>query len=94
MQSDWSTFVCATATAPSAPAIPADATQDFRGVVCPLNYVKTKMALGKLKAGQVLAVLLDEKGAQNVPESAANEGHEVLSVGREQTDWRVVIRKE
>ena len=88
--------VCATATAtaPSAPAIPADATQDLRGVLCPLNYVKTKMALGKLKAGQVLAVLLDEKGAQNVPDSAANDGHEVLSVEREQTHWRVVIRKK
>jgi hypothetical protein len=31
--------------------------------------------------------------ARNVPESAANDGHEVLSLGREQAPWRVVIRK-
>jgi hypothetical protein len=37
------------------------------GVGCPLNYVKTKIALGGLSAGQVVAVLLDEK-ARNVPE--------------------------
>jgi sulfite reductase (ferredoxin) len=81
------------AETPAAPATSADASQDFRGVVCPLNWVKTKMALQKLKSGQTLAVLLDEKGAQNVPASAANEGHEVLSVGREGGHWRVIIRK-
>jgi sulfite reductase (ferredoxin) len=86
---------CATAAVPTpaSPSIPADATHDFRGMACPLNYVKTKMALGKLSAGQVLAVLLDETGARNVPDSAANDGHEVLSVARVQAHWRVVIRK-
>jgi sulfite reductase (ferredoxin) len=79
--------------APWQGAVPADVTQDLRGIVCPLNYVKTKMALGKLNAGQVLAVLLDEKGSQNVPTSAANDGHEVLSVTREAQHWRVAIRK-
>ncbi len=78
---------------PSPDTLPVDVTQDLRGVVCPLNYVKTKMALGKLNAGQALAVLLDEKGSQNVPASAANDGHEVLSVAREEQHWRVVIRK-
>jgi sulfite reductase (ferredoxin) len=86
---------CATASvSPSQPLpIPADVNQDFRGIVCPLNYVKTKMALGKLRAGQVLAVLLDEEGAQNVPDSAAADGQEVLSVVREERHWRVLIRK-
>lgn len=78
---------------PSPATFPVDVTQDLRGVVCPLNYVRTKMALGKLNAGQALAVLLDEKGSQNVPASAANDGHEVLSVAREEQHWRVVIRK-
>lgn len=87
--------VCATAPASAPPpaAIAADATEDLRGVVCPLNYVKTKIALGRLSAGQVVAVLLDEKGARNVPDSAANDGHEVLSVAREEAHWRVLIRK-
>jgi len=76
------------------PAGPAfDLEKDFRGVVCPLNYVKTKMALGQIKAGQVLSVLLDEAGARNVPESAAKDGNEILSVTQESAAWRVVIRK-
>ena len=71
----------------------ADSTQDFRGVVYPLNYVKTRMALSKLRPGQVLAVLLDEQGAQHVPASAASDGHAVLSVACEQNHWRVLLRK-
>ena len=66
---------------------------DFRGVVCPLNFVKTKMTLDRLQSGDVLSVLLDEQGAKNVPESVRGEGHEVLSVGREGESYRVLIRK-
>ncbi len=81
-------------TEPSPPAeISVDSFQDFRGVVCPLNYVKTKLALEQMKGGQILSVLLDEEGAKNVPESAAAEGHEVLSVTRQDNHWQVVIRK-
>jgi sulfite reductase (ferredoxin) len=70
-----------------------DLEKDFRGVVCPLNYVKTKMALGLLKSGQTLSVLLDENGARNVPESAAKDGHEIRSVTQTGGTWQVVIRK-
>ncbi len=81
-------------TEPSPPAeISVDSFQDFRGVVCPLNYVNTKLALEQIKGGQILSVLLDEEGAKNVPESAAAEGHEVLSVTRQDNHWQVVIRK-
>lgn len=79
---------------PNAVPIPADLTQDFRGVVCPLNYVKTKMALSKIKVGQVLAVLLDKPGSENVPASATKEGHTVLAVLPEGQHWRILIRKE
>lgn len=79
---------------PAPPAEEAvDSFRDFRGVVCPLNYVKTKLALEELKEGQTLAILLDEEGARNVPASAAAEGHEVLSVTRENEHWKIVIRK-
>ncbi len=73
--------------------VTADVSHDFRGVVCPLNYVKTKLALEQMGAGQVLSVLLDEEGARNVPASAGEDGHEVLSVAREDDYWRVVVRK-
>jgi sulfite reductase (ferredoxin) len=72
---------------------PADREADFRGVVCPLNYVKTKMLLGPMKSGSVVSVLLDEAGSHNVPASVEKDGHEVLSVEQEQGYWRVRIRK-
>lgn len=83
----------APAATPADAAVPADVEKDFRGVVCPLNYVKTKMALTPLKPGQTLAVLLDEAGARNVPESAAKDGHAILATARVGAHWRIVIRK-
>jgi sulfite reductase (ferredoxin) len=79
------------AAAPPAPA--ADKEADFRGVACPLNYVKTKLLLGQMPAGGTLSVLLDEAGARNVPPSVEKDGHEVLSIAEEDDHWRVVVRK-
>jgi sulfite reductase (ferredoxin) len=80
--------------ATAATSASADLTQDLRGVACPLNYVKTKMALQKLKKGQTLLALLDEQGAKNVPASAESDGHEVLFVLQNAAHWRVLIRKK
>jgi sulfite reductase (ferredoxin) len=80
--------------APAAALATADQSVDFRGVVCPLNYIKTKMALARLQTGQTLAVLLDQQGATNVPASAAGDGHEVLQVAQLADHWRVVIQKK
>ena len=82
------------APAPAPQTVEADSRQDFRGVVCPLNYVKTKLALEPMKGGQVLEVLLDDEGARNVPESVARDGHEVLAKIRGGDHWRVLIRKK
>ena len=73
---------------------PADVSKDFRGVACPLNYVKVKLALEPMSAGEVLAVLLDEEGAKNVPDSAAKDGHKVLSVDKQGDHWKVIIKKK
>ncbi|MDP6439780.1 MAG: sulfurtransferase TusA family protein [Candidatus Brocadiia bacterium] len=70
-----------------------DREADFHGVVCPLNYVKTKMVLDRMSKGQVLAIQLDDEGARKVPESAEKDGHEVVSVTQEGGRWRVVLRK-
>ena len=77
----------------SAAEVGVDREADFRGVVCPLNYVKTKLVLDQMTGGQVLSVLLDNEGARNVPESAQQDGHTVLSVSREESHWRVLIRR-
>jgi sulfite reductase (ferredoxin) len=79
------------ADAESQPKIAREA--DFRGVVCPLNYVKTKMLLDQMGNGEVLSVRLDEAGSRNVPESVEGDGHEVVSVEATEEHWRVLIRK-
>ncbi len=82
----------AAAPAPQ-PADEADRKADFRGVACPLNYVMAKMSLDKMASGEVLSITIDKEGARNVPESAAKDGHEVVSVEQEGDHWRVVLRK-
>ena len=53
---------------------------NLRGIKCPLNFVKTKLALEKLPIGGVLEVWIDSdsESAINVPNSLSQEGHEVL----------------
>lgn len=58
-----------------------DATIDITREVCPMTYVRVKLAAEALADGATLEVLL--RGAEplrNVPQSAREEGHEVLSI--------------
>ncbi|MES4785663.1 MAG: hypothetical protein C4294_07395, partial [Nitrospiraceae bacterium] len=43
---------------------------DLRGVACPLNYVKTKLKLEMMYAGEPI---------KNVPMSLRNDGHKILT---------------
>lgn len=71
-----------------------DLFKDFRGVACPMNFVKTKIALSELVAGQVLKILLDDgEPIRNVPRSVEEEGHQILGQNKTGTIWEVVIRK-
>jgi tRNA 2-thiouridine synthesizing protein A len=57
-------------------------TLDLTGVVCPLNWVRTRLALEGLDAGDRLAVRLDPgEPIESVPRSAREEGHEVTVHG-------------
>ena len=68
---------------------------DLRGVICPYNFVKTKLKLETMSQGQVLSVLLDDGDPiRNVPRSVQNEGHTVLSQERVDQAYRVLIRRE
>lgn len=72
-----------------------DAELDLRGVICPYNFVKTKLKLETMLVGQVLAVLLDDGDPiQNVPRSVSEDGHTILSQERWNESHRVLIRKE
>jgi len=68
---------------------------DIRGVVCPITFVKTKLALEKMAPGEVIRVVVDAaSAAENVPRSLDREGHTVLSVTEVGTGvWEIVARK-
>ena len=71
-----------------------DAELDLRGVICPYNFVKTKLKLEAMEQGQILSVLLDDGDPiRNVPRSVSNEGHTILSQDRVQGSYRVLIRR-
>jgi TusA-related sulfurtransferase len=54
---------------------------DITNVVCPVTFVKTKVALEDLEDGQILKVRLNAGEAiQNVPRSLKDEGHKVTGV--------------
>jgi TusA-related sulfurtransferase len=55
---------------------------DLTGVPCPMNWVRTRLALEELPAGQRLDVLLDSgEPLDSVPRSALEDGHEVAVEG-------------
>jgi sulfite reductase (ferredoxin) len=68
--------------------------RDFRGVACPMNFVKTKLVLETMAPGGVLEILLDDgEPIQNVPNSVRLEGHKVLDQKQEGEHWTVTIQK-
>lgn len=61
--------------------IKADSFVDITDVVCPVTFVKAKVALEELNNGQILEIKLnDGEPIQNVPRSLKNEKHKILSV--------------
>ena len=76
------------------PASEPDYELDLRGVICPYNFVKTKLKLEQMETGEVLAVILDEgEPIRNVPESVRSEGHSVLRQEPLAGAFRVIIQK-
>ena len=76
------------------PIVQPDEVLDLRGVICPYNFVKTKLKLETMESGRVLAVILDPGDPiRNVPRSVADDGHTVLSQEPQAQSFRVMIRK-
>ncbi|MFY2557474.1 sulfurtransferase TusA family protein [Corallococcus terminator] len=72
------------------------ATLDITREVCPMTYVRTKLKLEALEPGALLEVWLrGNEPLKNVPRSAREEGHEVVSLEpREDGTHRLVLRKQ
>lgn len=61
--------------------ITIDETVDITDVVCPVTFVKAKVALEEIEDGQILAVRMnDGEPVQNVPRSIKEEGHQILKL--------------
>ncbi len=73
----------------------ADDTLDLRGVLCPINFVKTKLKLEAMADGEILEVYLDSgEPMANVPRSVKNEGHQIIKATKEEGGYfRVIIKK-
>lgn len=71
-------------------------SKDLRGVLCPMNFVRTKLELATLQSGDVLEILLDDgKPIENVPGSVRLEGHTVISEKQQpEGHWQVLIKKK
>ena len=67
---------------------------DLRGVPCPMNFVKAKLALEQIDVGEVLDVLLDAgEPARNAPASFAEQGQDVLDVTDLGGHFRLRVRR-
>lgn len=72
-----------------------DETVDITDVVCPVTFVKAKVALEELEEGQILCIRMnDGEPVQNVPRSIKEEGHQILKL----TDngdgtYNLIVRK-
>jgi TusA-related sulfurtransferase len=54
---------------------------DITAEVCPMTFVRTRLALDRMAPGQILRVRLrGEEPLRNVPRTAREQGHEVLSL--------------
>ena len=75
--------------------IKVDDTVDITDVVCPVTFVKAKVALEELEEGQVLSIRMNEgEPVQNVPRSIKDEGHQILKILNNQDGtYSLIVRK-
>lgn len=74
---------------------------DITDEVCPMTFVKTRILIERMAAGEVCEVrLTGEEPLKNVPDSVAELGHVILSLAPESGDsagpqaiWRLRVRK-
>lgn len=76
--------------------ISPDDTLDLRGVLCPINFVRTKLKLEEMEVDQILEIILDDGDPmRNVPRSVKEEGHKIIKVEKlPDNSYKLLIRKE
>ena len=75
--------------------IKIDDTVDITDKVCPLTFVKAKVAIDELDDGEVIAIRMnDGEPVQNVPRSIKEEGHQILKLTDNGDDTFTLIVKK
>jgi len=72
----------------------ADETLDCVGLYCPMPIVKTAQAVKKMKVGETLLVVADDKGIkQDMPAWCHATGNECLGMEEEGSEIKVYVKK-
>ena len=72
----------------------ADQTLDCMGLYCPMPIVKTAEKIKKLKQGEVLEVVADDKGIKkDMPAWCLATGHECLGMEEKGGEIKVYVKK-
>ncbi|HWQ19250.1 MAG TPA: sulfurtransferase TusA family protein [Methanotrichaceae archaeon] len=68
---------------------------NLSGVVCPYNFVRTKLKLEEIGRGRELLIILDDpSSAANVSRSLENEGHNVKFIKHSSEElWEILVEK-
>ncbi len=70
-------------------------TIDLRGVSCPTNFVKAKLALEDLDDGMIAQILLDDgEPVKNVPRSLKADGHKLLGLTQTEEGYYILELKK
>jgi TusA-related sulfurtransferase len=72
-----------------------DELVDITDKVCPLTFVKAKVAIEELDDGEILAVRMnDGEPVQNVPRSFKEDGHKIIKLyDNEDGTYTLLVRK-
>lgn len=72
-----------------------DETADITDVVCPITFVKAKVALDELDDGQIISIRMNEgEPVQNVPRSIKDEGHQILKLmNNNDGTYNLIVKK-
>jgi TusA-related sulfurtransferase len=72
----------------------ADLEIDITNDVCPMTFVRTRLALDRLSSGQILSIRLKgDEPTRNVPRTAEEQGHQVLAISEETGITTLLLRK-
>lgn len=69
-------------------------TIDLRGISCPTNFVKAKLALELVESGEKVLFLIDDgEPVKNVPRSLKAEGHKLLGMQEVDGHYELTLEK-